>query len=68
MSLFSFLIGAGIGATSTYLYKDQAARQCAIETSKSLKTKAGELVCSIREKIAAKKNDDTTQPTAAASS
>ena len=65
MSLFSFLVGAGVGAASTYLYKDQEARERAIETSKTLKQKTSELITAVREKATTKKNEDTAQPAVA---
>ena len=66
MSFFSFLIGAGIGAASTYLYKDQEARERAIATSKKLKTKTSETISAVCKKASAKKEGDTAQPAVAA--
>jgi hypothetical protein len=62
----SFVIGAAIGAVSTYYYKDHEARERAIETSKVLKAKASDMITATREKIAAKKAEKAAEQPAVA--
>ena len=61
----SFAVGAALGATATYLYKDEPARERFFEKSKQLKDKAMEKIDAIRKKRAAERMTQE-QPAAAA--
>ncbi|MEL6710186.1 MAG: YtxH domain-containing protein [Pseudomonadota bacterium] len=46
----SFAVGAALGATAAYLYKDQPARERLIEKSKQMKDQAVDKINSLRKK------------------
>ncbi len=60
----SFAVGAGLGATAAYLYKDQPARERILEKSRQLKDKVMEKVDDLRKKQASdrmtREQPDTT--------
>lgn len=64
----SFIVGAGIGAASTYLYKDPEAREKVIAAGKKLKNQASDLICSLRNKNSTENIEQTkeAQPATAA--
>ncbi len=62
----SFAVGAGLGATTAYLYKDQPARERAFEKSKQLKDKVMEKIDDLRKKRAAARMTQEQQQSAAA--
>jgi gas vesicle protein len=47
-----FIMGAAIGAVTTYIYKDEKAKQWLDETNKKLKEKAGSFKASFSKKPA----------------
>jgi hypothetical protein len=62
----SFAVGAALGATAAYLYKDAPARESLIEKSKQLKDKAVEKINAVREKRAAERMEREQQQPATA--
>ncbi|WMP19455.1 hypothetical protein [Thiothrix lacustris] len=53
-----FITGAAIGAVSTYVYKDEKAKQWLTESSKQLKEKTASLIDSLKKKPV----DDAVEP------
>ncbi len=51
----SFLVGAAVGVTGTYVYKDEPAKQWVTDTSKKIKAAAASFLDSMKKKPEAEK-------------